>query len=191
MISALEGITDVSAIKKSLAAHTSGADYQRAVKEHSQIQERELAQQQELAQQFTIRNEQWWDKKITELNLKAGSSKTGEEHKMYRRLLNYLGLVGYMQTNHALNSGDLTNAAIYLQIFKKADPKNPDVGYLWAIYYMKKGEQQQAISSLNEAAANGYSELTSLISDPVFSSLQNNEAYKKVVKIVRANAGLK
>ena len=106
---------------------------------------------------------------------------------MYHRLLNYLGLVGYMQCSHALNTGDLSHAADYLKIFKLTDPKNPDVSYLSAICHMKKGDAQLAIAELNDAANNGYSEVGTLVNEPALGGLRNNADFRKVLEKVRAN----
>ena len=106
---------------------------------------------------------------------------------MNQRLLNYLGLVGYMNTNHALSIGDMSNAINYLKIFKMADPQNSDCSYLAAVYYMKNGDPKQAISALGEAASLGYSEVSQLIGNPLFVSLQDDAGFKIAVAKVGEN----
>lgn len=106
---------------------------------------------------------------------------------MSQRLINFLGLIGYLNSDHALKTGDMGNAASYLKVFKMADPQNPDCAYLDAIFYMKIGNSQQAISSLNEAAALGFCDISQLLAEPVFDLLQNDQSYKIVVSKVRVN----
>jgi Flp pilus assembly protein TadD len=106
---------------------------------------------------------------------------------MYARVLNYLGLVSDMNTSHALQTDDLSHAATYLAIFKIADPKNPDCSYLAAEYYIKKGNAQQAVSSLNEAASLGYSDLAQLMTEPLFLPLHDDETFKKIATCVGVN----
>jgi len=107
---------------------------------------------------------------------------------MNRRLLNYLGLVSYMSSNHAIQENDMPNAELYLKVFKMADPQNPDQRYLTAQYYVKKGDNTQAVASLKEAAALGFSDVSQLLSDPAFAGLQGDVGYQEVVKKVKANA---
>jgi hypothetical protein len=183
----LNGLTDESSYKKQLSALDANPAFTNAISLQAQLQEVELNGQQELQKQFSAQNEKWWSGKIAELNQNIRSAKTQQESQMNRRLLSYLGLVGYMYTDHALKADDLTNADHFLKVFKMADPQNPDCSYLAAVFYMKKGNPQQAISSLNEATSLGYNEVPKLTAEPVFSSLQNDEAFKKVVSKVAEN----
>ena len=187
LIRALGGLADVAGYKKQLAELEGKPDYKETIILQAEIQIEEANQQQELAKEFTMYDDKWWAKKIGELNQKIKAAKTQQESQMYKRLVNYLGLVGYMNSSHSLNTGDLTNALTYLEVFKMADPQNPDCSYLAAIYYIKSGNPQQAISSLKEAASLGYSEVTQITTDPAFSSLQNDEAFKNIVATVREN----
>jgi hypothetical protein len=187
IVNVLEGLSDVSVYKKQLAELETKPDYKNAAVLQAEIQIEESNRQQELQKEFTMYDDKWWAKKITELNQKNKSAKTQQESQMYKRLINYLGLVGYMNSSHSLNIGNLTNAATYLKIFKMADPQNPDCSYLTAIYYMKSGNQQQAILSLKEAASLGYSEVTQITSDPAFLGLQNDPEFKNLVARVREN----
>ncbi len=190
IVRTLDGLQDVSSYKKQLDEMTASVAYKDAVTLQTQLQQTEQNQQQELAGQFTAQDAQWWTKKIADMNHNIHSASNQQESQMNKRLLNFLGLVSYMNSNHALEGGDLNNAAKSLQVFKMADPKNPDCFYLSAIYYMKKGDQQQAISSLNEAASLGYSDVSLLIAEPAFNSLQNTVDFKKIVdKVVKNYSG--
>jgi hypothetical protein len=187
MIRALDGVTDIPAIKKQLSELVSQAGYKNAATIQQQLQPVEASQQQELAKQFTTQDEKWWAGKIAELNKKAHNAKNKQEAQMYQRLLNYLGLVCYMSITHALDAGELANAMSYLKIFKLADPKNPDHSYLAAVYYMKNGDQAHAISSLSDAASAGYSEVATLISNPVFTNIRDDARFKEAVSRVWDN----
>ncbi|HXS36252.1 MAG TPA: hypothetical protein VN721_06095 [Flavipsychrobacter sp.] len=187
IVRTLDGLQDVSSYKKQLDEMTASPAYKDAVTLQAQLQQTEQNQQQELAEQFAAQDEQWWTKKIADMNHNIQTAASQQESQMDKRLLNFLGLIGYMNSNHALEGGDLNNATKSLQVFKMADPKNPDCFYLTAIYYMKKGNEQQAISSLNEAASLGYSDVSQLTTEPAFSSLQNNADFKNVVDKVAKN----
>ncbi len=183
----LNGLTDISSFKKQLNEFSASSNFKNAVTLRTQLQQKEMSQQQELAQQFSAHDESWWKVKIAELQQKIHHAKTQQESNMNSRLLNFLGLIAYLNTNHAINSGDLERVESFLRIFKMADPQNPDCSYLAAVYYMKKGNPQQAIMSLNDAAALAYTDVSQLVTDPAFSSLQGDAAFKKVLEKVRAN----
>jgi len=187
VIRALDGLADVSLYKKQIADLGGSANYRSAMAMQAKLQPEEMGQQQELRRQFEGMDEKWWGEKIALLNGSIKNAKTLQESQMYRRLLNYLGLLGYMYSDHALRTSDLTNAETYLKIFKMADPKNPDCSYLAAVYYMEKGNQPQAITALNEAAALGYSEVSKLMTDPAFGSMYNDPAFMDVVHKVADN----
>ncbi|HMG68511.1 MAG TPA: hypothetical protein VK588_12525, partial [Chitinophagaceae bacterium] len=191
IIRVADGLSDVAAYKKQLTDLAAGTEYRNAVAIQSELTKTEINQQQELSNQFTGFDEKWWTKKIAELNRNIKSAKTKQESQMNQRLLNYLGLVGYMNSSRALSTGDLTNAGTYISIFKMADPKNPDCSYLSAVYYMKKGDQQHSVASLNEAASLGYSEVSQLIYSPAFAPLHDDAGFKKVVSRVMENYSAK
>jgi hypothetical protein len=184
----LDGLTDVSSYKKHSTDLISSANFKNAIALQAQLQQQELNQQQALEKQFIEQDENWWAKKIAELNQNVHNAKTKQESQMNQRLINFLGLIGYMESDHALNGNDLINAANYLKTYKMADPQNPDCSYLTAVYYMKKDNPQQAISSLNEAASLGYSEVSQLVTDPTFSTLHDDVGFKNVVDKVKANS---
>jgi len=187
----LDGLTDVTTYRKQLSELENETGYKNAVTLQAKLQPEESAQQQELQKQFAEQDEKWWAKKITSLNNNirqySNSAKTKQEMQMNKRLLNYLGLVGYMYTDHALKTGDLAHAETFLKVFKMADPENPDCGYLSAIYFMQKGDAQKAIASLNEAASLGYNDVGQLTTDPAFKSLHNDAGYKQVMNRVKEN----
>ena len=188
VVRVLNGLQEVSSFQKQLSDLVAGDVYKKAIATHMQLQQAESQFQQELVKQFTTQDEKWWKKEIAVLNQSIHTAKTKQEGQMYQRTINYLGLVGYMNSSHAINTGDLANATTYLDIFKMADPHNPDCGYLSATYFMKKGNTQQAIASLNEAASFGFSDVAQLTTDPAFSTLHEDAGFKNVVGRVRVNA---
>jgi len=185
----LNTVSDITSYQKELTTLTAGDDYKKAIALQAQLQQTEQHTQQELQQQFTTHDEKWWTAKIAELNKNSHTAKTQQEAQMYRRLVNYLGLICYLNADHALKTGDLDHAITYINIFKAADPKNPDHSYLAAIYYIKKGNTAQALIALNDAATLGYNDLSQLLTDPSFVSLQNDPAFKKIlIKVSNAKA---
>jgi dienelactone hydrolase len=183
----LDGLTDVSACRRRLAEIVAGKGYKAAAAMQETFRPNEAKEQQELGTQFTKQSKDWWAKKIADLNQKTRNTKDPKEAQMYGRLLSYLGFVSYMNASHAIKTGDLTNAANYLQIFKIADPKNADCPYLTAIYYIAKGDTAQAMASLKEATTMGYNEIAALLSEPAFTSLHTEAAFLAIAKKASTN----
>ena len=182
----LNGMGDVAAYNKQLR-DIENAGYKTAVAAQGKLQQDELQQQQELLKQFAGLNEKWLTDKVKQLEQNAQHAKTPQEAQMNKRVLSYLEFVGYMYTDHALKAGDLASAGKCLDVFRKANPRNADGGYLAAVLHMQQGDRARAIASLNEAAVLGYDEVGKLLTDPAFSSIAEDEGFKKVVEKVRAN----
>ena len=151
------------------------------------ILQEEAATEQQFQQQFTSLDLAAWTKKIHQLQHQAKTAKPLQKAQMYQRLINYLGFVCYMNASHAINSSDFTNAENYLKIFRIADPQNPDVDYLTAQCYMKKGDTNSAISALQSAVKAGYNDVPQITTDPMFLSLLDNASFNEVIKNVRKN----
>ena len=147
----------------------------------------EAATEQQFQQQFTSLDVAAWTKKIHQLQQQAKTAKPLQKAQMYQRLINYLGFVCYMNSSHAINSGDFTNAENYLKIFGLADPENPDVDYLTAQCYMKKGDTNKAISALQSAVKAGYNDVPQITTDPAFINLFGDAAFKELIVSVRKN----
>ena len=184
---ALNETTDITNYKKQLTELTASPALTNALAAQEQVLQNELRHRQELSQQFTTQDEQWWIKKIAELRQKTHNAKAPKEAQMNQRLLNLIGLLGYMNTDHSLKTDDLQHADSYLKIFKLADPQNPDHAYLSAISNMKKSNAPLVLASLNEAAALGYSDVQQLLGEPAFNMLHEDAGFKAVVNKVRAN----
>jgi len=187
VIRAMSGIEDIAPYQKQLADISSGDKMRTAFALQDKIENTEINQQQELASQFTMHDEKWWSNKISELNKNIHTAHTPQESNMYKRLVNYLGLVAYMNTNHALSAGDLPNALKYVTVFKMADPDNPDCYYLAAQYYMGKADQQQALLSLKRSADLGYSDISQITGEQAFAALRNTDDFKNIVNKVISN----
>ena len=181
------GLIDVSAYNKQLAEIDNNAGYKSDMTARSALRQEELARQQELQKQFPVQNEKWWGEKIRALQQNIRSAKTPQEAQMHKRLLNYLGFICYMYSDHALKAGDAVSATKYLEIFKFADPHNPDWPYLSAVCYMLKGNKTEAMASLNVSTFMGFSEVAKLETDPAFSSLHGEPLFNSAVERAMEN----
>ncbi len=187
MIKVLDSLTDVIDYKKAYRNIDKDTDYKKTVKRNTYRQQTELKEQQELTKQMSINDENWWALKINYLKGNQVKATLKEDKQYNQRLLNYLGLIAYLNSNHSLNIGDLTNVIKYLKVFKLADPDNSDCSYLKAIYYAKSNNTVDAIAALNEAAKLGYSDIAQVVNIQEFLYLQNNEAFKNILIKIKEN----
>jgi dienelactone hydrolase len=182
----LGGLTDITSYQQQKADLEAGAAYRTEATQQQQLANFELEQQQELMKQFATENEDWWRKKIAALEKGAHTAKA-QEALMYTRLLNYIGLAGYLHANHAINTGDAAHALTYLRIFELADPKNPDCSYLAAVYYAKNGEGNKAFEALNKTVSLGYSDIAQLQTEPAFNALHTDPKFQDIIGMVQKN----
>ena len=187
LISVAGSLIEVTSFKKQDDLLIAGQAYQKALIQQTNLQKQEQTLQQELASEYSQQNENWWSQKLKTLNNLATKPKTPEEGHMYKRVINYLGLVGYMSVTQTLNTGDVGHATTFLNIFKLADPENTDCLYLEAILEMKKGNPPLALKALETAAQKGYSEIATLITEPAFTGLKDDAAFKGILTKVREN----
>ena len=178
----------VDGYKKDLAALQATPDMISAVGIHIQLRHNETSLQDTLARMFTEKDFSWWQTKIAELNLNIRTSENKDDAMMYARVVNYLGMLGYISTTKALKMGNMEQAAQCLKVFKKADPTNPDCSYLSALFFLKTGKNEDAMKSLEEAANLGYSEPFQLLTNPDLRALQGDERFQRVLAKVRLNA---
>jgi dienelactone hydrolase len=162
-------------------------NYKDAVTAQHALQQEELHAQQDLSHQLSAQATPWWKDKIANLHQERKEAGATPEADMYERLVKYLGLLGYMYTTHAFKSGNIDDADRYLDVFKMADPTNPDCSYLRAIFYMQKGDQHKALAALTEAVTLGYSDPSELNSEPAFNVLANDAAFRQIKEKVAEN----
>lgn len=187
IVTLLDGVVDITAFKKQFTALDTCTAYKNENASFSKQQRIETNLQHELAQQYTTQDEKWWINKVSELNNLAAYAKTPREAGMNKRLINYLGLVSYLNITHSLKIGDLSDAEIYLRLFKLTDPKNPDVPYLSAIFFAKKGLPQKAFESLHESVDMGYNDLNQLVNEPAFAEMAKDPEFIKIIEKTKSN----
>ena len=131
-----------------------------------------------------------WKKEITALNQKIKSEKNKIDVLVYKRVLNYLSLAAYMQASGALKQNAIPAADYFCKVYVLVDPTNNEAHYLTASVKIKQGKTNEAISSLNDAIKNGFTDLPRLQNDSAFISLKDTKEYKDVVSKIPASNGV-
>ena len=99
-----------------------------------------------------------------------------------KRVLNYLSLAAYMQASGALKQNAIAAAEYFCKIYVLVDPRNNEAHYLTASVAAKRGNAKEAITSLNNALKNGFTDLPRLENDSVFIQMKNTNEFQAILK---------
>jgi len=133
----------------------------------------------------------WWTTQVSLINNEIIATSDREEKFMYKRVLNYLSLVTYMNISSMLKSGQFDEALKYNTIYALVDPENPEHAYISATLSMKKNKTTDAISFLETAATLGFAEPDRLENDTVMASLKQQPKYTGILDSIKNNANKK
>jgi hypothetical protein len=111
--------------------------------------------QQTLSHAIVEKDLDWWNNKIKEIQIKTSGNKNTLEHKMYKRLKAYLGILAFTYSSKALATKESEPAREFLEIYELLEPKNPDVFLFKAKYYILVSDKQKAVEMLEMAVALG------------------------------------
>jgi poly(3-hydroxybutyrate) depolymerase/CRISPR/Cas system CSM-associated protein Csm2 small subunit len=180
MLSFLNGIMDVSSIRKSSDSLANLDDVKKTMQFKADMEKRELEIQQNYAQEFTSKDLNWWNNEIKQLNAKTRSNDP-ETVQMYKRILGYLSLVAFSYSNNSLNGNHLDQADMFIKLYALIDPSNSEHSYMSATLFAKKNEKNKVIPALKEAVKLGFDDIGRLQNDPVFTSMKNNKDFQEVI----------
>jgi len=185
-INFLDGLHDISSYRKYLAVMEISKEYQNEKGSETIIENREYSKQEEYRNAFSAKKVNWWKNEIDGLfNLEK--SKDHKISLMAKRLINYISLIAYMNASGALNAMNNNATEQYLQIYKMADPENPDFHYLTACFFAKQNKLQEALNSLAKATDYGFADIDKAKEDNNLRSLQNHEEFLLLLKKIETN----
>lgn len=163
------------------------AEIDRSLKDEEALWKTEETKKQAYLKQFQGNTIAWWTKEINDLNTKSNSTKNKEQALMYKRVLNFLSLVAYMQTSTALKQNALQAIDYYTQLYKIIDPKNKDAYYFRAIYEAQVENEKAAIANLDDAITNGFNDNLRLQNDTVFNQIRNSDKFVELQNKIGSN----
>jgi hypothetical protein len=185
LISFLEGIIDVAEFHVAMDSLKNSPDVKIIIQQKEEMEKTESAMQQDYANKITSKDLSWWTNEVRQLN---SISKQGNEEKylMNKRLLGFLSLVAYSQSNNALNSNQLDKAETFIKLYALIDPPNNEHSYMMAILYAKRNEIDKVFPALKEAVKLGFDDIDRLNNDPVLSKLKSNKSFEEIVNEINA-----
>ena len=142
------------------------------IDEMSGIWNKETAEQNRLMQGF-----QKWN--ITEWEAETASLKKTSEQKtqigsMHKRLLGFLSLYFYSNTNRTLATSDSSASGRSSAIYTIVDPENPEAWFLRAIHLARYQHNNAAKLALALAQTKGFNDQTRVAAQPELMQLMNN-----------------
>jgi dienelactone hydrolase len=185
-INFFDGLTDLSSAMNLYKSYKTDPVIDRAMKKEENTWKKEEELQAFYQEAFQSKSLEWWKQDIASMNKKIKSSADEGEKLMYARIMDYLSLIAYMQTNGAIQQNSLPAAKIYSDIYLLVDPSNSEAHYLAASLAAAEGNEKKTFSELEESIRLGFTDAARLQSDPGFSKINTKEEFLDIVK--KANA---
>jgi poly(3-hydroxybutyrate) depolymerase len=185
IINFFDGLTDISATKKKLTAIESLPAVSEKINRSKENQKEELRLQTRYIKALGEKNTAWWKEDIKRLNALAENTKNDDERAMTYRLLGYLSLATYSNSNGYLNAGQLDMAAKYIELYSIIDPTNNEHAYLSAVLNVKQGNTEKAFESLKQAISLEFDDYSRYQNDTVLARLKNDTRYFDLLEQIR------
>ncbi|MBL7888840.1 MAG: hypothetical protein JNL24_04775 [Bacteroidia bacterium] len=146
-----------------------------------QMQDEDKLKQQYL-QYFQTKDISWWQKEVKILSQKAQNSKDDFEKHSSARILSYLSLIAYIQTNGALAQNNVLAAEQMVKVYLVVDPSNNEAHYLNAIVAVKSNKVKEVYSSLNKSIELGFNDKGRLENESSFVSLKAEKEFQEILQ---------
>jgi predicted esterase len=174
IVAFLRGLANTSSYEQQLQKVRASASFRKAREDLSAILLEEQGQEQYYLKNFPVQPLSWWKGEIAKMNRTIAQT-TGEKHYSSLRVMHYLSLAAFMQTEAALKRHLPAESEKYLSLYKLLDPENPDVWFFDAVYLAQKGEKEAARRSLEKAKELGFSDHARLSRWPEMEGVVSNE----------------
>ncbi|MEY4110531.1 MAG: hypothetical protein RLZZ46_886 [Bacteroidota bacterium] len=142
------------------------------IDEMSGIWNKETAEQNRLMQGFQKWNITEWEAETA--SLKKTSEQKTQTGSMHKRLLGFLSLYFYSNTNRTLATSDSSASGRSSAIYTIVDPENPEAWFLRAIHLARYQHNNAAKLALALAQTKGFNDQTRVAAQPELMQLMNN-----------------
>ena len=123
----------------------------------------------------------WWNIEVAKLS-QLSTQKPTWKGNAYRRVLNFLSLLCYMQCQQALQANDLDAAEKFVTLYQWVDPDYFEHQVFLASVKIRKNDTKGALTALEKALNLGLEEPDRLTKDPDFLILANQPRFLAVIK---------
>jgi hypothetical protein len=171
----------VDKYRKRLEQIRSSSLYRTALDRERSEGEMEQQQQIQYAQQFREKDLAWWKAEVGRLNKENSNGKDKKQVMYTKRLLAYLSLAAFMNSNAALRQDALDVAEKSLVIYQFVDPSNSEWAYLFSILRMKQNSPQEAFLYLERAIKLGFSDVNRIRVQKEYDPLLNDTKFNNLL----------
>lgn len=185
MLKKLDGLEDVSALKKETVELEAKKEYQDEKSRSAEVMAKEKQEMQRFFQAFFSETVDWWKKEIGALEKTSNTDQDFLVRSSANRILGYISLLCYSHADNALSTGQIGMAGKFLDIYYCVDPENPDCSYLWSCFHTLKGNYNPALGVLEKAIELGFSDAEKLKNDTRLDSLRKYEEFDRINSMVK------
>ncbi len=131
--------------------------------------EMDLSEESNIGQSYAMATMQqdssWWFQQLDWLQNEIANN-TGDRKAHFMRIKAFLGILFYTRLNTMLHEDPPVAVTVHLlAAYRKAEPRNPDAYYDYALYEMKKGRRAAALSKLKHAIQLGFADRKKMAED--------------------------
>ncbi len=177
-IEMLKEIYPINDYQNKLISILNSTQFKQAKKNQELILAYEDQQKMEFANAFENREILWWNNQIQKLN----EDKNNESNQ---RLLGYISLAAWSYSSKSVAINNAAFALKALQIYKLADPENPEQAFITACLYSKNGKQDSAIYFLKEAVTLGFDDRSKIENEKDLFPLHGRGDFLEVIGKMR------
>ncbi|MFH2141334.1 MAG: hypothetical protein ABIJ97_02845 [Bacteroidota bacterium] len=179
-VSYLNGIKDITCFNSIIDSLQNSEIVQETLASEINNMNNEIIEHQSYMENLSLKDFYWWKKEITRLKNIELKSRDYESLKTCRTL-NYISLLMFMNANSAINQNNTVQAKEVLELYEIADPENPDVYYLYSLYFATLKDTLSAEKYLNIAITKGFDDSVRLFSEKKMNILGSTDTYKSFI----------
>lgn len=186
-INYFDGLIDLAEIKAKVKGLENTPTIKNGVKNETIVINKELFLQKKYSDYFNSKDLKWWKAEVVNLEGFIKKSSNQEDKNMVVRLLEYLSLVSYSNSNALIAQNRFKEAGKFVEIYTIVDPDNSEAFYLQAFLSAKGNNTEKAIASLKKSADLGFSDFNRMERDTVIGKLKNNPSYPSILEVMKKN----
>lgn len=182
-----DGLTDLSTFFAAYKELQTKKELDIALQNEEKMLQDEEKLKQQYMQYMQSKDGAWWSREIASLNAKTKNGKSPEEKHMYKRILGYLSLVCYSQTNGFILQNNLMAAEYFARLYVLVDPTNSEADYFMATINAKRNNKKAVFDAMNKALINGFSDKARFENDTVFAKYKSSKEYENMLSMIANN----
>lgn len=177
-IGMLNQLRQVTPYQKKLILLKESTDYKTAKIKQQKILQKEDAMKQIFGNAFLDKDFLWWNKEINLLN-------TDKNNASNQRILGYISLLAWSYSSRAVSENNSTLAKRALDLYKLADPENPEHEFLNACLSAKNGNADSSVYFLKKAIELGLKDVGKIENEKALINLHSRNDYNELINSLR------